>query len=1127
MAWRAFLAWFFALALFMLAMLSLGLRLLLPNAPQLTDALLSSIHSQAGLQIEADQLQLDWRGLQAVVQARNLSVNRDGAVMQVELARLYLDLYRSVSERAPRFDQVELVGLDMQVAGGSTQSEIDPDALMGLLAAPLAMADDVRLSDARLAGDQWVIEQLSGRISQVDNQPQLNFSAQLRIPQMGAGLTGRLQLTNQGARGYAQYQAQGSIEPYLTNWTSAGELWVFAGDGPLRADWRGQVESDGDQIQGLGQLVRRADGGWQGQISRLKGALSGQAIKLDQGRFVWNQGLTLDVSGVRVAGFPDRLGSWLPADLAERLQTINPQFELTQGYYDAGLGYWRLGNSQSQPYEGIPGGQFAQATLATKGSAGVAKLSGISEFHANVMGPEAIEMERGGGTLAWQRTGQSRWSLAGQGLELVRSDLAAVGRFDMALSPEIDERKFDLVIQANSQSAGAEQWVPTRLFGQTGQQWWDQAAPTMTLNDGLFWWHNGLDRYRSLELTAQDIELTPALDWPRARLPVAEFSWNGQDFAIQAGQGRLGDIPVDQVRVSQSPGQPWRIRAQSQLAGEGLPRVIDQLPIELGDWTDELELSGSIASQVDLSVGNQVTGQVRLVPKQASAVWMPLGLTVDRLEGQVVYDLGGGLVDSALTGEFEGRPVRLELADGKTFGLEVQAEVDVKQAATRFAPVLSPYLSGVSVVRAQVGETWSLETRLRPAQSELPMPLAQGGDLRIEGRGEVIQIAVPDQLELRIAGDQWAGRADQMDLIGWAQVAGQNDQASSAGSPNLDLRIGDTRLGDLKVGASVVTANAETVQLVGPNAQATIQLGQPLRVRIDKLHGNSPEDVPDSTDYQPAPDGFPDMILQATDIQVNDNRIDSLDVRITRTDQGVLFAPMTLELGGAQVQASTLWSNQAPRSSMQATIDFQDLGQLLDSQGLGRALETESGQVSMDLAWTGYPWAPQFKKSTGDVVLAANEGRFLDSPNAAEALRLLGIFNLGTVTRRLRLDFSDLLKPGLAFDSLAGQARLRSGRLSMVEPLTLLGPGSSMYLTGSSNLADNTLDHRLRVQVPLSAQLPAATLLAGFPALAAGVVLLFDQVAGDRLSRIGETNYSVTGTFDAPVIEPLKPEAKQ
>ena len=236
---------------------------------------------------------------------------------------------------------------------------------------------------------------------------------------------------------------------------------------------------------------------------------------------------------------------------------------------------------------------------------------------------------------------------------------------------------------------------------------------------------------------------------------------------------------------------------------------------------------------------------------------------------------------------------------------------------------------------------------------------------------------------------------------------------------------------------------------------------------------------------------------------------------------------MTLELGGAQVQASTLWSNQAPRSSMQATIDFQDLGQLLDSQGLGRALETESGQVSMDLAWTGYPWAPQFKKSTGDVVLAANEGRFLDSPNAAEALRLLGIFNLGTVTRRLRLDFSDLLKPGLAFDSLAGQARLRSGRLSMVEPLTLLGPGSSMYLTGSSNLADNTLDHRLRVQVPLSAQLPAATLLAGFPALAAGVVLLFDQVAGDRLSRIGETNYSVTGTFDAPVIEPLKPEAKQ
>lgn len=1129
MAWRAFIAWFLALLLLLLALLSLALRVVLPNYPALTDALLASIHDPAGLSVQAEQMKLDWRGTQAVVLATGLDIERGSVQMQVGSARLYVDLYRSLVEQAPRFDRIELIDLSLALAPPKSDGQpLDPQQIIGLLAAPLSMASDVRLGNARLTGAGWAIDQLNGRLSQVDQKPRLNFSAQLRLPQMGSGLRGRLELTDQGARGYVRYEAQGQFEPRVDQWSSTGELWAFAGDQPLRLDWRGQLESEGDQLQGLGQIVQRADGGWQGSVSRLNGQISGKQVKVDQARAVWRDGLTLDVAGGRLGGYPERLSNWLPENLVERLRVIDPSIELTQGYFDQGLGYWRLGQSQSQPYQGIPGGSFAKADLVTQGTLGVADVSEISSFHSLVVGADSIEMQRGGGVVAWQRTGDRRWTISGQGLDLIRDDLSALGRFDIALSPEPNERRFDLLIQANSAGQAAQQWAPLRLFGEAGQRWWQTATPEMQLQDGLFWWHNGVDRYRALTLTATDLGLTPASGWPRANVPIAQFEWDGQAFDIRADNGQMGLIPVSALRVSQTQGKPWRVRASTRVNGKDAQAIVESLPITLGSWVNDVALSGPIQSQLDLSIGSTLSGQIRFAPQGIEATWQPLALSAQNVTGQVLYQLNQGLLDSQLSGDFDGRPLKLVFDDGAVFGLTASGKIDVSQAAQRYAPVIAPYLSGLSDVQARVTDTWSVQLPLQASQSDLPVPLDSGGMLRISGDDQRIELRMDGQAELRIAGNQWAGRADQADLIGWAQVLGQSDtNESTGGDLEVDFQVGSTLLGDLKVGASRLSLVGDRLSIDGPNAKASIAFANPLLIQIDKLHGTTPEAEPAEPEYQRAPANFPAMQVNARDIKIDDSQIDSLQVNINPTDAGVRFAPFSLELGGAQVTAQALWSADTPRSSMQAEVQLTDLGTLLDSQGYARALETESGRISMDLAWTGYPWAPQFKKSTGDLSLSADQGRFLDGPNAAEALRLLGIFNLGTITRRLRLDFSDLLKPGLAFDSLAGKARLRAGRLSIVEPLTLRGPGSSMFLTGSSDLSANTLDHRLRVQVPLSAQLPAATLLAGFPALAAGVVLLVDQVAGDRLSRIGETNYAVTGTFDAPVVEPLKPEAQQ
>ena len=69
---------------------------------------------------------------------------------------------------------------------------------------------------------------------------------------------------------------------------------------------------------------------------------------------------------------------------------------------------------------------------------------------------------------------------------------------------------------------------------------------------------------------------------------------------------------------------------------------------------------------------------------------------------------------------------------------------------------------------------------------------------------------------------------------------------------------------------------------------------------------------------------------------------------------------------------------------------------------------------------------------TGDMTLKLKDGQLLQtSGTGAEALRLLGILNVNYLARRLRLDFSDLYKAGLSYDSIGGMLQLDKGRVHL------------------------------------------------------------------------------------------------
>ncbi|MDT4877002.1 hypothetical protein D3C84_589290 [compost metagenome] len=143
----------------------------------------------------------------------------------------------------------------------------------------------------------------------------------------------------------------------------------------------------------------------------------------------------------------------------------------------------------------------------------------------------------------------------------------------------------------------------------------------------------------------------------------------------------------------------------------------------------------------------------------------------------------------------------------------------------------------------------------------------------------------------------------------------------------------------------------------------------------------------------------------------------------------------------------------------------------------------------------------------------------------AQALRVFGLLNFNSIGRRLRLDFSDLLGKGLAYDRVKGLLVGSEGRFVTREPIKLEGPSSGLELDGTMDLAADRIDAKLLVTLPVSTNLPLAALIVGAPAIG-GALFVVDKLLGDKVARFASVQYKVQGSWKNPKITFDKPFEK-
>ncbi|MBA1188575.1 TIGR02099 family protein [Pseudomonas entomophila] len=421
----------------------------------------------------------------------------------------------------------------------------------------------------------------------------------------------------------------------------------------------------------------------------------------------------------------------------------------------------------------------------------------------------------------------------------------------------------------------------------------------------------------------------------------------------------------------------------------------------------------------------------------------------------------------------------------------------------------------------------------------------------LQGRGELrlggAEALLPVEQGLRVAG-----RLDTLDIQAWQKALERAGTLDAAGSgtggsstnglqqwlQSVHLSIGRLTAFGFDLNQAVVRLarlsrgwdlRLDSREVIG-DAQLPDAKQAPMVVRLRTLRlpagdetQDRAEDVPDplaSFDPRQAPM----LDLSIDKLYRGDAFYGRWAMQLRPTAKGVDVNAIDLDLKGLRIEGQAAWEGTpgATTSAFKGRLHGGDLGAVLKAWGFAPTVTSRAFRVDADGRWPGSPAWIALKRFSGSLDASLRDGQFVEIEGGAQALRVFGLLNFNAIGRRLRLDFSDLLGKGLAYDRVKGLLMASEGVYVTREPISVTSPSSNLDLEGTLDLARERVVANLRVSLPVTDNLPLAAILVGAPVVG-GALFLVDQLIGDKVSRFASVNYHVVGPLKAPRITFVKP----
>ncbi|MEN0035615.1 MAG: AsmA-like C-terminal region-containing protein [Cellvibrio sp.] len=249
-------------------------------------------------------------------------------------------------------------------------------------------------------------------------------------------------------------------------------------------------------------------------------------------------------------------------------------------------------------------------------------------------------------------------------------------------------------------------------------------------------------------------------------------------------------------------------------------------------------------------------------------------------------------------------------------------------------------------------------------------------------------------------------------------------------------------------------------------------------------------------------------------LQLRPNNLGVVINNIRGSIRGVTIAGVDGSAEGAKL----IWQDgpEGVQSRFIGNLETGDMAAVLRAWDKPDTIESHAARYRTDLYWAGSPQDFGLVNLNGEMSIWLEKGRFKRDASAGDGiLRLMSVLNFDSLARRMRLDFSDLYKSGLAYDEINGKVRFNQGILVFEEPLLVRTPSSGLQMAGTINLRKETINGRLVATLPVAGNLTFfAALATGLPA-AAGVYLV-SKLFKKQVDQATSISYTIKGGWDDP-----------
>lgn len=326
-----------------------------------------------------------------------------------------------------------------------------------------------------------------------------------------------------------------------------------------------------------------------------------------------------------------------------------------------------------------------------------------------------------------------------------------------------------------------------------------------------------------------------------------------------------------------------------------------------------------------------------------------------------------------------------------------------------------------------------------------------------------------------------------------------------------------------------IAANAQVHglrwQLSADEAQGEIRQfdDQPLDVDLRALHWRTA--TPAITTTTPMPSlaaqreilaGWPALNFNCQRCQFNTMQLGHVNAQITPTAQGVEIPHFSLQQGKNRLTGAAQWliTNDQSRSALHLRLDAADMESGMKALGYAPSLGGTKAHGEASLRWQGPLYRLDWPTLEGETRFETAEGllRNIDSPSA----RVLSLFSLHSIVRRLNLDFRDLFEKGLFFRKLGFTGKISDGVWHNSD-LLLQADAGDLRGAGQLSLPNGAIDYQMRFTPQFTNGLSLATAFAVTPVT--GVyVLAASRLLSPVIDVITEIRFQVSGTLDQPKI---------